>query len=290
MRGSKRPKKSEMPVRHGYYAASLAFLTLASTFLIIPIVWLLSFYNIGLGTGYGILVIYALILSYLFSEAIKEIYHREKKEMLTGILLSLPSSLLLTFFLELSYSIGIPVSINVPIIAGLAYFVAFNARFVIEYYEHRKHRHYLGLYFVVPVLLVTVALLADDFAASMPDAADLQVEQSFEEKPSAMVKQYVESCVTQLTADITAKKTPYILAPEELRFFEQESAGYIDSNLRPCIDMAALQKTGIMVEFGEPTSEVDVHQSDISINVYMDTKIIKGNTITQIDRYFIKAK
>ncbi|MBD3310112.1 hypothetical protein GF351_02745 [Candidatus Woesearchaeota archaeon] len=281
--------KKSHPVRHGYYLIYLVLLMLASTLLFLPVIWLTVFRYVGAGTAYGLYVMSGLIYGYLAMLAVKNVMHREKNELLAGMVIPLPSVILLTAFLRMFMETGMDTSVASPITAGLVFYVSFNIRFVMEYFDHHKHKHYIGLYLVAPILLLTSSVLVDYAVQTYAWPVETELHETLEDSGTVLVRDHIESCIRELAEEKTDISV-FLLLDDEARELEREIEQHVDENLPQCIKLERFESQGYEIKVSDPHTQAVVGESDISVDVNMSTAIIREDTVQRIKGYFVRLK
>jgi len=163
MRKSKQERKlKSQPLQYGLL---LLFLMVANVLVFLPVAALVLFFTPPI-VSYAFIAVFSLLFGWLTLRVVEWIEHKEKKEMLAGVVIPLVPAILFTIVLTL-FTEGSQVFYDLPfvhqalphpLVAGLLYYVLFNLPFVYFYVEHEKHKHVYAWYFFGPLFVLLAGL------------------------------------------------------------------------------------------------------------------------------------
>jgi len=213
--------------------------------------------------NFALVIAYALFAGLISAKVIDKVTHKEKREILAGSLIPLPTTISIIIYLIILNNLKFVDTIG-PVWASAAFFICFNIPFLVIFYEHEKHKHHLVGFTIAPLALAVVYLFAyflTSFIAA--DIVQPQVIDSFTlAYEVAPVKSYVEGCMKSVAEQAMAKN--------------DDIKSYIDANLDSCINsFSAFEHLSISSE--EFSSSVVYGENTATIKLYYPISFTEGN-------------
>jgi hypothetical protein len=214
---------------------------------------------------------YAVISGFISVKIIDKITHKEKREILAGSLIALPTTISIMLYTLILNNLRFIETID-PVIASVVFFVCFNIPFLVIVYEHEKHKHHLIGFVIAPLILATVYLFAYFFTIYMAaDNIKPQIIDSFTiAYEVAPLKNYVENCMRTVG--------------EEAVMENVDLKEYIDSNLVSCI-RSFEAFSSVIREDGRPSSSVSYGENSIVIKLEYPLSFTEKNINYRISEF-----
>lgn len=250
-----------MKKTHLHYLSAIIILMLLT--LILSSVLMFSIGKLNTTVNMVLILIYSSFTGYISAKVIEGITHKEKREVLAGSLIPLPTTIGMIIYIVTLNNLKFVETIS-PVWASAAFFIAFNIPFLIIFYEHKKHKHNLIGFTIAPLALAVVYLFAyvlTSFIAT--DFITPQVTDSFTLSYKVNpIKSYVENCLRSVSQEAVAK--------------DEDIGLYIDSNLNNCIESFSPFKN-LDIKAEDYSSEVIYGDSTITIKLNYPISFTKDN-------------
>ena len=210
--------------KHHKYFGLLIVLMLFT--LLLTSTLLFSIGKISAEIGFVLVVLCAVITGLVSYKVIKKTRYSDKREILAGSIIPLPTIIGIIIYLVILENIRMVEAID-ALWASAAFFIIFNIPFLADIYEHDKHKHHLVGFIFAPFILIIIyvfAFFTTQFIAS--DFIKPQVIDSFAVSYEiAPVRNYVDNCIRTIGKEAIEKNA--------------DIKQYFDENLDNCIESFA---------------------------------------------------
>ncbi len=261
--------------QHGMYFIMLILLMVSVFILSTPLV--LFYVSAPNMANYFITAIIAYLFGHLSARFIEKITHKEKKEVLAGTIIPLPTVIGISVFLVIADQIGKLTTLS-SIYTSIIYFVCFNIPFLIYFYEHERHKHHLVGLFFAPMFLAlvyTFTFMISTILASY-SITPILAETASSGTEYTEVSKFVESCL-KITAEQRLKQGYLSKADME---------SYIDINIHSCINnFKAFNTQDYTIEAGDFISDITIGNTTVGVKAFYPLTIKQGTKTKQISEF-----